>query len=86
MYNFYLADQNHYGEIRLAYLVNKFIIYLMIFEQRHDIITIFYKNNNQMVCRKGWREKNVEIQARVVIQESSTPELPGERGKCLLKF
>lgn len=28
----------------------------------------------------------MEIQARVVIQESSTPELPGERGKCLLKF
>jgi len=28
----------------------------------------------------------VEIQARVVIQESSTPELPVERGKCLLKF
>lgn len=35
---------------------------------------------------KGWREKNMEIQARVVIQVSSTPELPGERGKCLLKI
>lgn len=58
----------------------------MIFEQRHDIISIFYKNNFQMVCTKGWREKNMEIQARVVIQVSSTPELPGERGKCLLKI
>lgn len=74
------------GEIRLAYFVNKFIIYLVIFEQRHNIISIFYKNKFQMVCKKRWREKNVEIQARVVIQESSTPELPGERGKCLLKF
>lgn len=34
---------------------------------------------------KGDGEKNMEIQARVVIQVSSTPELPGERGKMLAK-
>ena len=40
-----------------------------------------------MVCRKGWREKNVKSQARsVVILGSSTSELPVGKGKMLAKI
>lgn len=35
---------------------------------------------------KGMEREEHGNWARVVIQVSSTPELPGERGKCLLKI
>lgn len=59
----------------------------MIFEQRHDIISTFYKNNfSKWYVQRDGERKFSQIQARVVIQVSSTPELPEERGKCLLKI
>lgn len=65
----------------------EFIIQLTIFEQRYETVSYLIKNNFQMVYRKGWRQKNVKIQARrAVIQGSSTSELPGGRGKMLVKI